>query len=389
MTRKFWVRVHRYVGLTMAGFLVIVGLTGSLLAFNFELERFFAPELFATPQYSSPRLDLATLATRAQALVPDGRVVSVSLVQTDQASVWFEPVPASPGRQPQTLGFNEFFQDPWTGKELGRRNGANPLNGSKYWMPFIYRVHWTLALGNAGQWILGSVALLWTLDCFAGVYLTFPRTFRPFWTRWRRAWRVKRTTNLARLNFDLHRAGGLWPWLLCLVFAWSSVMMNIRPLYEAVMSRVFDYQSDGALYKPRPSPNYSPALGWQAAQKRGLDLLAQQAQQRGFSYGEPLTLTYLAETGAYLYEVRGSHDVFERAPKGGSTFVMFEGDTGALRAVGEPTGEHSGNTAESWLYALHMARVFGFSYQILVCLLGLSVAMLSVTGVYIWYRKAD
>ena len=32
-----------------------------------------------------------------------------------------------------------------------------------------------------------------------------------------------------------------------------------------------------------------------------------------------------------------------------------------------PTGGHSGNTLESWLYALHMTRVFGRAYQIFVC----------------------
>jgi uncharacterized iron-regulated membrane protein len=255
-------------------------------------------------------------------------------------------------------------------------------------IPFIYRVHWTLALGNAGQWILGSVALMWTLDCLVAVYLTFPRTLTAFWARWWRAWKVKRTTNPVRLNFDLHRAGGLWPWLLCIVFAWSSVMMNIRPVYEAVMTRAFDYESDAALYQPGPQPRYAPRMDWQAAQQRGRDLIAQQARARGFIAGEALTLSYFAETGAYVYEVRGSRDLFERAPKGGSTFVMFDGDSGALRAVSEPTGEHLGNTVESWLYALHMARVFGPIYQVAVCLLGLVVALLSVTGVYIWYRKA-
>jgi len=34
-----------------------------------------------------------------------------------------------------------------------------------------------------------------------------------------------------------------------------------------------------------------------------------------------------------------------------------------------------------------MARVFGRPYQVFVCLLGLVVAMLSVTGVYIWWKK--
>src|ERR1700758_1906115 len=37
-----------------------------------------------------------------------------------------------------------------------------------------------------------------------------------------------------RINFDLHRAGGLWFWLLLFVFPWSSVMLALRPVYERV-----------------------------------------------------------------------------------------------------------------------------------------------------------
>jgi uncharacterized iron-regulated membrane protein len=103
--------------------------------------------------------------------------------------------------------------------------------------------------------------------------------------------------------------------------------------------------------------------------------------------GEPLGLQYNVRSGSYAYEVRGSRDLFERAPKGGSTVVTFDGDTGAFRRLSQPTGEHVGNTVESWLYALHMARVGGRPYQVLTCLVGLVTALLSVTGVYIWWKK--
>jgi uncharacterized iron-regulated membrane protein len=96
---------------------------------------------------------------------------------------------------------------------------------------------------------------------------------------------------------------------------------------------------------------------------------------------------YFPGVGAYLYEVRGGRDLFERSPKGGGTSVMFDGDTGALRELSPPTGEHDGNTVESWLYALHMARVFGLPYRIFVSVLGLVVVTLSVTGLVIWWRK--
>lgn len=385
--RLLWVWVHRWGGLLMAAFLVVVGLTGSLLAFNTELERVFAPQLFAKRQ-EGPTLDLATLAERAQALVPHARVQAVTFTEPDQVSVWFTPVKDALTGQEQPLGFTEFFVDPWTGRELGRRVRGDLSSGLVNLMPFIYEIHWTLLMDSVGQWTLGIVALLWSIDCLVSFYLTLPTTTSGFWRRWKSAWLVKRGASTFRLNFDLHRAGGLWVWALVFVLAWSSVMMNIRPVYEAVMRALFEYRSPlETLERPLAEPRLRPRMDWQGAQAAGLKLMAEQSALLGFRAGMPLSLMYFPESGSYLYEVRGSDDVFERAPKGGGTSVVFDGDTGELREVSRPTGERVGNTIESWLYALHMARVFGRPYQVFVCLVGLVVVLLSVTGVYIWLRK--
>ena len=393
--RRALVWMHRWTGLTMAGFLVIVGLTGSLLAFNFELERVFAPRLFATPQAHAP-IPLAELARRAELLVPHAHVQGVMYDQPDQVLVYYQPDTDASTGKPFALGFDEFFLDPWTGKELGRRTAGALSDGGASVMPFIYRLHWTLLAGNVGQIILGSVALAWFVDAFNGFYLTLPTGLASFWRRWRKAWIIKRglikpgalrqSLGGFRLHFDLHRASGLWFWPMVAVFAWSSVMMNIRPIYERGMGLVFDFMSMDRIYaQGRPNPH--PRLGWVQAQATGERLLTEQAARHGLTISWRTSLIYLPEIGAYSYEARGSRDIFERAPKGGGTAVLFDGDTGALRQFSQPTGEHSGNTVESWLYALHMARVFGRPYQVLVSLFGLVTALLSITGVLIWWRK--
>ena len=70
LNRLFFVWVHRWTGLVMAGFLVFEGLTGSLLAFNIELERLISSQLFAAHRPGSVPLDLATLAERARRWFP-------------------------------------------------------------------------------------------------------------------------------------------------------------------------------------------------------------------------------------------------------------------------------------------------------------------------------
>ena len=389
MSRGVFVWLHRWAGLALTGFLVIVGLTGSLLAFNMELERVFAPQLFATLRPGEARLDLGTLAERAEALIPQGRVVYITNTAADQTKVYFEAREDPVTGKPYELDFTEFFIDPFTGAELGRRRNADLSQGLVNLMPFIYDLHWRLALGDIGQWVLGFVALLWTIDCFVGFYLTLPLTFTSFWRRWKPAWTIKRKAGFYRLNFDLHRASGLWFWALLFVFAWSSVMMDMRrPVYEWVMSSLFDFTSRLDEYeKLQKHEKQLGGIDWRSAETTGRNLLADQGKTRGFSVATPLSMSYSREHNVYTYEARANDDIVDCDRWSGGTSVTFDGDSGALIEVTRARGDRLGNTIENWLYALHMGLVFGMPYRLLVCVLGLIIVMLSATGVYIWWKK--
>jgi uncharacterized iron-regulated membrane protein len=319
--RNALILVHRYCGLATAAFLAIGGLTGSLLAYNSELEKLLSPQLFAKPLPGLPPLDLATLAERAGTLVPEGRVIAVEWTEADRMLVAFAPRTDPATGRSRKLDFTQFFIDPWTGKETGRRIRGDLSQGLVNLMPFLYLMHFTLAAGNTGFWIMRLVAVIWTIDCFIAFYLTLPRSSGGFFRRWKYAWLIKWRASAFRVNFDLHRASGLWTWPLLFVFAWSSVMMNIRSLYEPVMGALFDYQRPSVVYMTKARHNDHPRLDWRMALQTGERLMAEQARLKGFNVGQPLELAYSVTTGAYSYEVRGSHDVFERAPKGGSTRV--------------------------------------------------------------------
>ncbi|WP_051928071.1 PepSY-associated TM helix domain-containing protein [Nitrosococcus oceani] len=167
--RRVWTVIHRWAGLTMAGFLIIVGLTGSLLAFLPELERALNPQFYPRQNTGEP-LGLAQLVERAEERAPEATVNGVML--RDYANRTFALV--SPKAAGQALGFNQLFLDPYTGEELGRRQAGVISEGRVNLMPFLYQLHYSLALGTVGIWVLGICALIWTLDCFVGFYLTLP-----------------------------------------------------------------------------------------------------------------------------------------------------------------------------------------------------------------------
>lgn len=386
MIRRYLIWQHRWTGLFMTVFLVIIGITGSILAYRRNIDRLLNPQLFAVPVPGAKPLDFAALAERAESIVPQAKVWYMS-VDAEQASIRCAPRTNPATGKPYDIGFDHLILNPWTGQELGRLSqySISRINRANL-TSFIYDLHTSMTLGSFGWSMVGYIALAWTIDCFVGFYLTLPVGPAKFLKRWKYAWWVKWRARAFRVNFDLHRAGGLWVWPLLFVFAWSGVMFNMHSVYEKVSRAAFDYQSDEDFIASVPAhPHDNPKLGWTAALTRAEQLMAEQAAIRGFTVQRPSGFAYIAESGVYSYTVQSSRD-FRRS--GPDTFLYLDGDTGEFRALSLPSGEHAGNTISSVLWALHYADLYGYrSYRFLVCIIGLLITMLSGTGIYIWWRK--
>jgi len=277
--------------------------------------------------------------------------------------------------------------NPWTGREITRMPESRAPPGFMAGiMPFVYQLHICLALGSTGAWILGIVALVWTLDCFTGVYLTLPVSQPRFWQRWGIAWKLKWPASIARLHFDVHRASGLWLWGLLFIFAWSSVELTLNEVYEPVTSALFDYQTAEQEISRLPNhPLERPRLNWRTAQAAGDRLIGERARIEGFQVEQPITFAYFSQNGLYSYSVRTTR----RIPSFAEYNIYFDGNTGALWSINRASGEHAGNTVTNWLRALHFVSdpVDNLPYRILVCALGMILSALSWTGIYIWWRK--
>ena len=158
MLRRVFVWLHRWTGLLLAAFLIIEGLTGSLLAFNNDLTRFFNPALFAAPPGPDAMpLDLAALAERAEARIPQARVDYFNVGTQGQVLLRCSPRKDPATGKPYAIGFKYLVLDPWTGKELGRVHERHSSQGFiPNIMPFVYMLHEALALGGTGAWVLVS-----------------------------------------------------------------------------------------------------------------------------------------------------------------------------------------------------------------------------------------
>lgn len=384
--------------MTMAGFLVVAALTGSLLAYLDELEDLISPQLrlVAPPTPQTQPLDPLALRELVLAHAPGARVSWVPLRIEPGHSLRININPAVPG------GNDEVFVDPYTGKVLGESRWGDITQGRHNLMGFVYRLHYALALGSAGVILLGIVSLVWTVDCFIGAWLTMPgRRRKPpagaaargaggksWWSRWWPAWKLRWQASAYKLNFDLHRASSLWLWAMLFILAWSSVAFNLSEVYAPVTRSLMSQQEAQpsrshipALSRPRRDPAIAPLQ----AREIGRRLIAEQALLRGFSVEREEGLGYDPRRGVYTYLVRTSRDIRER--HGGNTRLFLDGDSGEFRGLYLPTGEAAGDTFTSWITTLHLAAIWGWPLQLLVCLMGLVITALSVTGVVIWWKK--
>ncbi|MEM7504117.1 MAG: PepSY-associated TM helix domain-containing protein [Pseudomonadota bacterium] len=393
--RSVAVLIHRYVGLVMAGFLLLAGLTGAIIVWTDELDAAINPELFHAPQPEPDAKSLDRLALREIVLeqLPNVDIEYVRLEEVPGENAMFGVVGAiDPStNQHRDLDFDEVFVNPYTGDVVGKRTWGDISEGLTNLIPFIYTFHYTLALDIVGTYLFGIVALLWTVDCFIGAWLTFPRrqskqSARPssvsWLKRWSPAWRVRWGASASKLNFDLHVAGSLWPWAMLLVFAWSSVAFNLDEVYRPAMAPFFEFQE----YPDRsvsPQDRAAP-MSWRAAVLRGHELAEELAVQRGVTLGEPYDIYYDHHGHLFAYGVRSDLDI---SPDYNSIEIIFDAATGEHIGQFLTVGEASGDTVTEWILSLHMAAVWGLPYRIFVTLLGILVAVVSATGVLIWWRK--
>jgi len=395
--RRFFIWLHRWAGLIMALPLIIVGLTGSVLAFHDEIDAWLNPDFFTVAQRNAPLLSGVELREKAAALYPGLPIDTAPLDIRPGHTVEFVMVKDTNHFMETEF---EVFLDPYTGQKVGERPlWSGPSLTRQNIMSYLLRVHFNLALpwstGELGATILGVTAIVWTLDCFVGLYLTFPLFRRvsgsaassatSWLTRWKLAWLIKFRASSFRVNFDIHRAFGLWTWLILVVLSWSSVGFNVNQVFTPVMHAILPYAKPGPGLPQRAKPLEHPLLDWQAAYSTGHALLANQARAHGFVIDKELALSFDRDLGVYTIAAKS----LSEGEKTAQTSVTFDADTAALLQSSWPGSQpqKAGDVVTSWLFWLHTAAVLGLPLQIAIFAMGLVITALSYTGVYIWWRK--
>lgn len=390
--RRFWVALHRYCGLAVMAMLFVSALTGSMLAFEHEIDAWLNPALLRTSHDRPP-------------LPPDVLIARVEQADA-RLRVSLFPLDAKPGEsyqlrveartnpqtgQPWPLDFDRLFIDPATGAVLGQRRWGAPKLDRMHLMPFLNVLHRKFHLpGRWGMWLTGGVALAWLVSSLVGTWLTLPRRLiRPpraanarqagFWQRWKPAWQIRRGASWKRKNFDLHRSVALWSLPAAVILAVSGVYISLGNEVFRPVVRLF------APITPHPLqalPRVIPPL-------RAPLFATQEAVERARAHLPPAARLFLPwyashvpQLGAYRIALK-EDGMRERLFRVRYEQVFIDDRTGELKGL---SGHDSGTGADRffiWQYPLHTGRVLGWWGRVLVGPVGLLTASLCVAGLLV------
>lgn len=347
-------KLHLWLGLSFGALLVLLGLTGSVLAFYPELDAALHPEIRV--EGGPPDWDRALAVVRAE--------------WPDKQGPWrFEvtgqggAIPARYYNPPERSGHAFRPLMVWLSPD-GTRALRRDYWG-EYAVTFIYDLHYTLLLGSAGGALVGWLGFGILALLLSGLWAWWPRG------SWAKALRFKRGAHPQRALRDWHKLTGLSGLVFLLLLTVTGIMLALPE------------ESDAALGAAGLPVTHAPHVhdAGAAGPLRTSPSQAITAAQAALPGGRIAWIeTPPAGGGNWRLRMQTPGDPSYRFPH---SFVWVDGATGQVLAVQDARRGAAGTQVNNWLHPLHDGSAGGLAGRLLAVLAGLVPAGLFWTG---WRR---
>ena len=365
LARRIVTRVHRWAGLVIMACLLVATVTGIWLTFRVELDRLVNPEL-RTVQPGTTRVPLASIAAGIAERFPHTSVHAFILQDRpdDSISAYLDSADGSP------LPLDRVFYNPYTGAFLGGSNTQDLVFARANVDALIDRLHYSLWIKTWGLSLMGVVAAVWLLTSCIGLALAWPR-FRAFTRGWRPVLSVRTDRGAYQASYQMHRAIGVWFFPVLILLAFTSFYQNmpqyVRPVVNAFSPLAA--RPDG-----HPVPGDTPIVTPDRALRSLADRLPEaNAQSIGVDRAH----------GRYSILFRLPGDV---SPHGDNWAYV---DLVSGHVIAEQLGrtQGAGDSFLRWIFPLHTGTAFGLPGRIVIALAGVGLALMLVSGFYVWGVK--
>ncbi|MCP3023914.1 PepSY-associated TM helix domain-containing protein [Cupriavidus basilensis] len=370
--RVVFVKIHLYLGLWLGLLFVMLGLTGTVIAWRDELDALLNPALLTASAEVPMPVAPATVQAVAERLQADphyGRPTLLMLPSAPHAVfiAWY-PLKGTPnaGRSRQVM------VDPVTLAVKGERVWGEPGLSRPLLLPTLFQLHHYLLSGETGRTILGITGMLLLILVIGGVVLWWPK-LKPRAVL--NAFRISHGGSWSRFNYSLHRTAGIFAAPVLATMAFSGWYLDLPKWVTPIVARVMTVSPPG---KPASAaaPAGTPLLG-----------VAQAVSTAQALYPAALvTRVSFPRKAGDPFEVR-LRQPGEVRQGSGATRLWLDAHTGKRLGVRDPMDAPAGDTFLNWMYPLHTGEAFGLVGRAFISVFGVVPLMFAVTGVLIWWKR--
>jgi uncharacterized iron-regulated membrane protein len=354
---KLILKLHLYLGLAAALFLLVLGVTGSIMAFEADIDHWVHPhDWYVTP--AGRPLSEADLIAAAERQVSPARVRMIQIAPRRNLA---QLMPLS---DRSAVNVN-----PYDGSILRRATGPNR---TEKLLGQIHQLHLRLAPEPRGSWPkTGKQIVSW-----AGLFLCIlAPTGLILW------WRTKRTSiqwknaSWFRRCFDAHHVIGLYAGLFLWIAAFTGILIGFDWGEQSI------YKLTGSAGPSRRAPPVSKAVP--GGQPIGVDRAMEIARQ-----AIPAGVVEIAQLpgnpkGAFFFVLRVPEDT-TGSPQSTVAVDQYSGQVLQARDF------RTDSRGYYWIRfnrAIHTGDLLGTPGHVIVSLSSLFLVAMVLTGVVIWLKK--
>jgi uncharacterized iron-regulated membrane protein len=196
--RPMWLKLHLWLGLSASAVWVLMGLTGAINVFRWDIDEWLNPELIVTePEDTRKSLDEILAALRAAHPERNG-IWSLETPRHEAGMILARQIGKTADGSSDILFVSV---NPYTADIVASRFYSD----FSFLITWIYDLHSTFFLGSVGSNLAGVFGLLLMISLPVGVYLWWPRG-----NKWRTALTFKRGAGPERSVFDIHKLCGIY-----------------------------------------------------------------------------------------------------------------------------------------------------------------------------------
>jgi uncharacterized iron-regulated membrane protein len=349
--RKFILQVHLYIGLIAGLFLVLLGITGSIMAFEAEIDHLVHHRLTYVDR-GDKILSLAQIGRVVNTAFPADTIMGYRLATSSDLSWQVE------------LGGKIVYVNPYTGVILGT------LIRPDHWddcLQMIHQLHLRLAMRMRGD--LGKKIVTWAVVGLLFLQLT---GLFLWWRQRRITMRWKRPSGWSW--FDIHTTVGIVAYLFLLVLTITGLVMGFEQ-----QTRPFFYQVTSSRPGNGPDLNVPLSTGTVILSADSVVAIARRALPGASPFDIPLP----GPGEMYVVSCRFPED---RTP-GGRSSVFIDPYSGKVLYAESSRTAPAGTRIVNMNRAIHTGDLFGMPSKIVMSLVSLALVLLFISGVAMWWKR--